>query len=172
MDNLIYILFVSVSIPILFLILLVEKKARLPVVFMLIGIFVSVFASEVNALLARMFSMDMYNFTEIVTPISEENLRALPILYYAIVISEAIIGRIDTTTAPELEATVDNCLSDTKELVLDLAGVEYISSAGLRVLLKAHKSITPKGNMKILNVNEAIMEVFEITGFSDILTIE
>ena len=83
-----------------------------------------------------------------------------------------IIGRLDTTTAPELEVVVDNYLADTQELVLDFQGLEYISSAGLRVLLKAQKSMMKKGKMKILNVNEAIMEVFEITGFSDILTIE
>lgn len=83
-----------------------------------------------------------------------------------------IIGRLDTTTAPELEVVVDNYLADTQELVLDFQGLEYISSAGLRVLLKAQKSMMKKGKMKMLNVNEAIMEVFEITGFSDILTIE
>lgn len=83
-----------------------------------------------------------------------------------------IIGRLDTTTAPELEAAVESCIADTKELVLEFKELEYISSAGLRVLLKAQKSMMQKGNMKILNVNEAIMEVFEITGFSDILTIE
>jgi anti-sigma B factor antagonist len=83
-----------------------------------------------------------------------------------------IIGRLDTTTAPELEVVVDNYLADTQELVLDFQGLEYISSAGLRVLLKAQKSMMKRGKMKILNVNEAIMEVFEITGFSDILTIE
>lgn len=83
-----------------------------------------------------------------------------------------IVGRLDTITAPELETTVDNCIADTKELVLDFNGLEYISSAGLRVLLKAQKSMAKIGNMKILNVNEVIMEVFEITGFSDILTVE
>lgn len=83
-----------------------------------------------------------------------------------------INGRLDTTTAPELETAVDNCIAETNELVLDFKGLEYISSAGLRVLLKAQKSMMVKGSMKILNVNETIMEVFEITGFSDILTIE
>ena len=83
-----------------------------------------------------------------------------------------IIGRLDTTTAPELEAEVDNCLADTKTLVLDFQGLEYLSSAGLRVLLKAQKAMTQRGSMKVLNVNETVMEVFEITGFSDILTIE
>lgn len=83
-----------------------------------------------------------------------------------------INGRLDTITAPELEAAVDSCIADTRELILDFSGLDYISSAGLRVLLKAQKSMMQKGNMKILNANEAIMEVFEITGFSDILTIE
>ena len=83
-----------------------------------------------------------------------------------------IIGRLDTTTAPELEAAVEGCMADTQALVLDFKGLEYISSAGLRVLLKAQKSMAKKGSMKVLNVNETIMEVFEITGFSDILTIE
>ena len=83
-----------------------------------------------------------------------------------------IIGRLDTTTAPELEAAVVGCMADTQALVLDFKGLEYISSAGLRVLLKAQKSMAKKGSMKVLNVNETIMEVFEITGFSDILTIE
>lgn len=83
-----------------------------------------------------------------------------------------IIGRLDTTTAPELEAAIDSCLADTQSLVLDFHGLEYISSAGLRVLLKAQKSMAQKGSMKVLNVNETIMEVFEITGFTDILTIE
>ena len=83
-----------------------------------------------------------------------------------------IIGRLDTTTAPELETEVDNCLADTSTLVLDFQGLEYISSAGLRVLLKAQKSMAQKGGMKVMHVNETIMEVFDITGFSDILTIE
>ena len=88
MDNIIYILFISVAIPLLLLTLLVEKKARLPIAFMLTGIFVSVFASEVNGLLVQMLSMDTYSITVIVTPVSEEVLKALPILYYAIVISD------------------------------------------------------------------------------------
>lgn len=88
MDNIIYILFVSVSIPILLMTLLVEKKARLPVAFMLIGIFVSVFVSEVNGLLSQVLPMDTYRITVTITPVSEELLKALPILYYAIVISD------------------------------------------------------------------------------------
>ena len=83
-----------------------------------------------------------------------------------------IIGRLDTTTAPELEATIDACAVDIKELVLDCTALEYVSSAGLRVILKAQKLMNAKGNMKLTHVNETIMEVFDITGFADILTIE
>ena len=88
MDNMIYILFISISIPLLLMALLMEKKARLPISFMLIGIFVSVFASEVNGLLSKLLSMDTYSMTVIITPVTEELLKALPILYYAIVISD------------------------------------------------------------------------------------
>ena len=88
MDNMIYILFISISVPLLLMALLMEKKARLPISFMIIGIFVSVFASEVNGLLSKLLFMDMYSKTVIVTPVSEEFLKALPILYYAIVISD------------------------------------------------------------------------------------
>ena len=83
-----------------------------------------------------------------------------------------IIGRLDTTTAPELEAAVDGCVAGMTELVLDCSELEYVSSAGLRVILKAQKTMSNQGNMKITNVNETIMEVFDITGFADILTIE
>lgn len=83
-----YMLFVSVSIPMLLMIFLVEKKARSPVAFMLVGIIVSLFASEVNGLLAQVLSMDLYRITVIVTPVSEELLKALPILYYAMVITD------------------------------------------------------------------------------------
>ena len=83
-----------------------------------------------------------------------------------------IIGRLDTTTAPELEATIDGCISELTELVLDCTALEYVSSAGLRVILKAQKLMAPKGGMKICHVNETIMEIFDITGFADILTIE
>ena len=88
MDNIIYILFVSIAVPILMMALLVDKKSRLPVVFVLIGIFVSVFASEANSLLADFVNIGMYNATIVITPISEEVIKALPILYYAIVISD------------------------------------------------------------------------------------
>ena len=82
-----------------------------------------------------------------------------------------IIGRLDTSTAPELEAAIDAC-ADIKELVLDCAALEYVSSAGLRVILKAQKMMNAQGSMKLTHVNETIMEVFDITGFADILTIE
>jgi len=84
----------------------------------------------------------------------------------------ALEGRLDTTTAPQLETVLKNELGDAAELTLDFAKLEYISSAGLRVLLAAQKAMNKQGTMKIVGVNSAIMEVFEITGFSDILTIE
>ena len=88
MGNIIYVLFVSISVPVLLMALLVEKKARLPVLFMLIGIVVSVFAGEVNGVISKVLSMDLYSVTVIVTPVSEELLKALPLLYYALVISD------------------------------------------------------------------------------------
>ncbi len=84
----------------------------------------------------------------------------------------AVAGRLDTTTAPELEATLKSELDGVAELVLDFAGLEYISSAGLRVVLGAQKAMNKQGKMTVRNVNETVNEVFEITGFSDILTIE
>lgn len=83
----------------------------------------------------------------------------------------AIEGRIDTTTAPAFEAEID-AINGVGELVLDFAGVEYISSAGLRVVLKAQKLMNKNGKMKLINVNDDVMDVFDITGFLDILTIE
>ena len=83
-----------------------------------------------------------------------------------------VCGRLDTTTAPALEAAVSENIACCEQLILDFAELEYISSAGLRVILKAQKAMGAKGGMKILHVNETIMEIFEITGFSDILTIE
>ena len=83
-----------------------------------------------------------------------------------------IVGRLDTTTAPELEATIDACAAGLKELVLDCSALEYVSSAGLRVILKAQKLMNAQGSMKLTQVNADIMEVFDITGFADILTIE
>ena len=83
-----------------------------------------------------------------------------------------VSGRLDTTTAPELEAALDEVLENTKELIFNLENLEYISSAGLRVILKAQKSMNTKGSMKLTGVNDSIIEVFDITGFLDILTIE
>ena len=88
MDHLIYILFVSIFVPIMLMAMLVEKKARLPILFILVGICVSVFAAEVNGLLGNTLSMDTYSATVVVTPVTEEILKALPILYYAVVISD------------------------------------------------------------------------------------
>ena len=83
-----------------------------------------------------------------------------------------LVGRLDTTTAPALDKTISEDIGDTKNLVLDIKGLEYISSAGLRVLLSAQKKMQKIGSMKVTNVCEAIMEVFEMTGFADILVIE
>ena len=84
----------------------------------------------------------------------------------------ALEGRLDTTTAPELEKEFKASLEGVSELTLDFEKLEYISSAGLRVLLSAQKTMNKQGEMKLRNVNETIMEIFEVTGFSDILTIE
>ncbi len=81
-------------------------------------------------------------------------------------------GRIDSNTAVELEQAVKESIDGITELTLDMKETEYISSAGLRVLLAAQKQMNKQGKMKVLNVNETVMEVFEITGFADILTIE
>ena len=83
-----------------------------------------------------------------------------------------ISGRLDTTTAPALDKTINEDIKDTRDLILDLKGLEYISSAGLRVLLSAQKKMKQVGSMKLTNVCENIMEVFEMTGFADILVIE
>jgi anti-sigma B factor antagonist len=84
----------------------------------------------------------------------------------------ALEGRLDTTTAPELEAELNQSMPGAESLTLDFAKLEYISSAGLRVLLSAHKVMAQKGGMKVIRANEIVMEVFEVTGFADILTIE
>ncbi len=83
-----------------------------------------------------------------------------------------LTGRLDTTTAPQLEAELKRSIGGVESLVLNFADLEYLSSAGLRVLLAAQKVMNKQGKMVIRNVNETISEVFEITGFSDILTIE
>ena len=83
-----------------------------------------------------------------------------------------VSGRLDTQTAPELETELDAVLSGLKELTFDMTNLEYVSSAGLRVILKAQKAMNTQGSMKLTGVNDSIMEVFDITGFLDILTIE
>ena len=83
-----------------------------------------------------------------------------------------VSGRLDTQTAPELEKELDAVLAGCKELTFDMANLEYVSSAGLRVILKAQKVMNTQGAMKLTGVNDSIMEVFDITGFLDILTIE
>ena len=83
-----------------------------------------------------------------------------------------ITGRLDTTTAPALDKTINEDVSDAKNIVFDFKGLEYISSAGLRVLLSAQKKWQKIGSMKLVNVCDDVMEVFEITGFADILVIE
>ena len=84
----------------------------------------------------------------------------------------ALEGRLDTLTAPELERELNRDLDGADSLTLDFSKLDYISSAGLRVLLSAHKALSGKGGMKVTNVNEIVSEVFEVTGFADILTIE
>lgn len=83
-----------------------------------------------------------------------------------------LVGRLDTTTAPQLEAELKQSISGVEKLVLDFVALEYLSSAGLRVLLAAQKVMNKQGEMIIRNVNETIAEIFEVTGFSDVLTIE
>ena len=83
----------------------------------------------------------------------------------------SLVGRLDTVTAPELEQSLKETMPELTDLTLDFAGLEYISSAGLRVLLAAKKVMNKQGSMRIKNVAETIMEIFEVTGFSDILTI-
>ena len=83
-----------------------------------------------------------------------------------------IVGRLDTITAPALDKTINEDIGDAKNLVLDVKGMEYISSAGLRVILSVQKKMQKIGSMKVINVCEEVMEVFEMTGFADILVIE
>ena len=83
-----------------------------------------------------------------------------------------IIGRLDTITAPALDKTINEDIGDAQNLVLDVKGMEYISSAGLRVLLSAQKKMQKIGSMKVKNVCAEVMDIFEMTGFADILVIE
>jgi len=84
----------------------------------------------------------------------------------------ALEGRLDTVTAPQLESEIRGSVDGVSELVIDAAKLEYISSAGLRVLLSTQKIMNKQGSMTVKNVSEEVMEIFEVTGFSDILTIE
>jgi anti-sigma B factor antagonist len=84
----------------------------------------------------------------------------------------ALEGRLDTTTAPDLENALKESMDAAEALTLDFSKLDYISSAGLRVLLSAHKAMSKKDGMKVINVNEIVSEVFDVTGFADILTIE
>ena len=84
----------------------------------------------------------------------------------------AVTGRVDTTTAPQLEEEIKESLDGVTELIIDFSGVEYISSAGLRVLLSCQKTMNSQGTMVMTGVRESVMEIFEVTGFSDILTIQ
>ena len=84
----------------------------------------------------------------------------------------ALEGRLDTTTAPELEEALKDALEKVDDLTMDFSGLEYISSAGLRVLLATQKIMNKQGAMRVINVNEVVMDVFDVTGFADILTNE
>jgi len=84
----------------------------------------------------------------------------------------SLAGRLDTTTAPQLESELKTSLNGVKALVLDFSALDYLSSAGLRVLLAAQKAMNKQGSMVVRHVNETIAEIFEVTGFGDILTIE
>ena len=84
----------------------------------------------------------------------------------------AVTGRLDTITAPELETSLRESYAGVSKLVLDFAALDYVSSAGLRVILQAQKTMNKQGEMVVRNINETISEIFEVTGFSDVLTIE
>lgn len=84
----------------------------------------------------------------------------------------SVEGRLDTITSPDLEKEINDSIEGVKELTLDFEKLEYISSSGLRVLLAEQKVMNKQGSMKLINVNDTIMEIFEVTGFTDILTIE
>ena len=84
----------------------------------------------------------------------------------------ALEGRLDTNTAPELEASIKGSIDGVEELTIDMEALDYLSSAGLRVLLGAQKIMNKQGSMRVTHVNDTIMDIFEVTGFADILTIE
>lgn len=84
----------------------------------------------------------------------------------------SLSGRLDTQASPELEAVLDEVLPQAKDLTFDLAGLEFIASSGLRLILRAQKAMNAQGSMRLTNVGEAVMEIFDITGFMDFLVIE
>ena len=84
----------------------------------------------------------------------------------------SVTGRLDTTTSPELFEELKKSLDGIRDLTMDLEGLEYISSAGLRIMLSTQKTMNQQGTMKLINVSSMVMDVFEVTGFADILTIE
>lgn len=88
------------------------------------------------------------------------------------VLTVSLTGRLDTTTSPKLDEELKKSLDGIRELTMDLEGLEYISSAGLRILLSTQKTMNQQGTMRLINVSSMVMDVFEVTGFSDILTIE
>ena len=88
------------------------------------------------------------------------------------VLTVALEGRLDTTTSPELEKMMKESLEDVSELTLDFENLEYISSAGLRVLLSAQKTMSKQGEMKLIHVRDEVKEIFEVTGFLDLLNVE
>lgn len=88
------------------------------------------------------------------------------------VLTVSLTGRLDTTTSPQLDEELKKSLDGIRELTMDLEGLDYISSAGLRILLSTQKTMNQQGTMKLINVSSMVMDVFEVTGFSDILTIE
>lgn len=102
----------------------------------------------------------------------EENIMVITKTKEGTSLTLAIEGRLDTTTAPQLESEIKSSLDGIDKLLLDFTSLEYISSAGLRVLLSAQKTMNKQGSMVIRNVNEDVMDIFNITGFVDILTIE
>ena len=87
-------------------------------------------------------------------------------------VTVALSGRLDTITAPQLEEELNTIIPETETLVFDFENLEYISSAGLRLLLSAQKEMSKKGGMKLIHVNEEVQEVFDITGFNELLTVE
>ena len=113
---------------------------------------------------------NMYNHDDLKP--KEETIMTINKQQNGNVLTLAPQGRLDTVTSPELEAELKNSLDGVESLILDLSGLEYISSAGLRVLLSAHKTMSVRSGMKVTNAGEIVREVFEVTGFSDILNIE